>query len=46
MSGFCGSQCLKERLNEKRVENWKEKKMYGQFIRGMPEGTKKIHGSG
>ena len=28
-------------LNEKRVENWKEKKMYGQFIRDMPEGTDK-----
>ena len=28
-------------LNGKRVENCKEKKMYGQFIRDMPEGTDK-----
>ena len=32
---------FKKLLNEKRVENWKEKKMYGQFIRDMPEGTDK-----
>ena len=30
---------FKKSLNEKRVENWKEKEMYGQFIRDMPEGT-------
>ena len=28
---------FKKVLNEKRVENWKEKQMYGQFIRDMPE---------
>ena len=32
---------FKRLLNEKRVENWKEKQMYGQFIRDMPEGTDK-----
>ena len=32
---------FKKSLNEKRVENWKEKQMYGQFIRDMPEGTEK-----
>ena len=32
---------FKKSLNEKRVENWKEKQMYGQFIRDMPEGTDK-----
>ena len=26
-------------LNEKRVENWKEKQMYGKLIRHMHEGT-------
>ena len=31
----------KKSLNEKRVENWKEKQMYGQFIRDMPEDTDK-----
>ena len=28
---------FKKVLNEKRVENWKEKQVYGQFIRDMPE---------
>ena len=28
---------FKKSLNEKRVENWKEKQIYGQFIRDMPE---------
>ena len=28
-------------LNEKRVENWKEKQMYVQFIKNIPEGTDK-----
>ena len=28
---------FKKSLNQKRVENWKEKHMYGQFIRDMPE---------
>ena len=28
-------------LNEKRVENWKEKQMYAQFIKSIPEGTDK-----
>ena len=28
-------------LNEKKVENWEEKQMYGQFIRDMPEGMDK-----
>ena len=32
---------FKKSLNENRVENWKEKQMYGQFIRDMPEGTEK-----
>ena len=32
---------FKKSLNEKRVENWKEKQMYGQFNRDMPEGTEK-----
>ena len=36
---------FKKSLNENRVENWKEKQMYGQFIRDMPDGTKKSHGS-
>ena len=32
---------FKKLLNEKRVENWKEKQMYGQFIRDMTEDTDK-----
>ena len=32
---------FKKWLNENRVENWKEKQMYGQFIRDMPDGTDK-----
>ena len=32
---------FKKSLNENRVENWKEKQMYGQFIRDMPDGTDK-----
>ena len=32
---------FKKSPNENRVENWKEKQMYGQFIRDMPEGTEK-----
>ena len=32
---------FKKSLNEKRVENWKEKQIYGQFIRDMPESTDK-----
>ena len=32
---------FKKSLNENRVENWKEKQMYGQFIRHMPDGTDK-----
>ena len=31
----------KKLLNEKRVENWKQKQMYGQFIRDTPEGIGK-----
>ena len=34
---------FKKSLNEKRVENWKEKKMYGQFICDMPDGTEKAN---
>ena len=34
---------FKKSLNEKRVENWKEKKMYGQFISDMPDGTEKAN---
>ena len=31
----------------RKAENWKEKLIYGQFIRDMPEGTdKESHGSG
>ena len=30
---------FKKLLYEKRVENWKEKQMYRQFIRDMPEDT-------
>ena len=32
---------FKKSLNEKRIENWKEKKMYGQFIGDMAEDTDK-----
>ena len=32
---------FKKSLNEKRVEHWKEKQMYIQFIRDMPEDTDK-----
>ena len=32
---------FKKSLNENRVEHWKEKQMYGQFIRDMPDGTDK-----
>ena len=32
---------FKKSPNENRVENWKEKQMYGQFIRDMPDGTDK-----
>ena len=32
---------FKKSLNENRVENWKEKQMYGQFIRDMPDDTDK-----
>ena len=32
---------FKKSPNENRVENWKEKQMYGQFIRDMSEGTDK-----
>ena len=32
---------FKKLLNQKRVENWKEKQMYGQFIRDMTEDTDK-----
>ena len=32
---------FKKSLNENRVENWREKQMYGQFIRDMPDGTDK-----
>ena len=32
---------FKKSLNENRVENWKEKQMYGQFIKDMPDGTDK-----
>ena len=37
---FCNlsKRDFKKSLNEKRLENWKEKQMYGQFIRDMPEG--------
>ena len=42
MSGFWRSEKdFKKSLNEKEVENWKEKQMYGQFIWDMPEGTDK-----
>ena len=38
---FCNllKRDFKKSLNEKRLENWKEKQMYGQFIRDMLEGT-------
>ena len=29
---------FKTSLNEKMLENWKKKQMYGQFIRDIPEG--------
>ena len=32
---------FKKSLNEKRIENWKKKQMYRQFIGDMPEGTDK-----
>ena len=32
---------FKKPLNQKRIENWKEKQMYGQFIKDIPEGTGK-----
>ena len=32
---------LKISLNDKGVENWKEKQMHGQFIKDVPEGTDK-----
>ena len=32
---------FKKSLNEKRLENWKEKQMCGQFIRVILEGTDK-----
>ena len=32
---------FKKSLNEKRIDKWKEKQMYGQFIRDMPEGEDK-----
>ena len=32
---------LKKLINEKRVENWKEKQIYGQFTRNIVEGTDK-----
>ena len=32
---------FKKLLNAKRVKNWKEKQMYGEFIRNMAEGTDK-----
>ena len=32
---------FKKSQNEKRVENWKEKQIYGQLIRDMPGGTDK-----
>ena len=32
---------LKKSLTEKRVKNWKEKQIYGQFFRDIPESTDK-----
>ena len=32
-------------LNEKRIENWREEKMYMQFISDMPGGTDKEQSS-
>ena len=32
---------FKKRLNNERMENWRQKQMYGQFIRDMPETTNK-----
>ena len=46
---FRERECLEERhsLNEKRVNNWKEKRMYGQFIRDTSLAqTKKTPGPG
>ena len=48
MSGFWSQERLSERkalekwLNEKRVENGKEKQIHVQFIRDMYEGTYKV----
>ena len=39
--GNISKKYSKKSLNEKRVENWKEKQMYGRFIRDMPEDTDK-----
>ena len=47
MSGFWSSESFSKKkdfkilLNEKKVENKKEKQMYWQFIRDMPEGMDK-----
>ena len=32
---------FKKSLSEKRVENWKDKQLYEQFISDMPEDTAK-----
>ena len=37
--GSVSKKDFKKLMNEKRVENWKEKQMYGQFIRNMLGGT-------
>ena len=36
-----GSEVQSVSEKEKRIENWKEKQMYGQFIADIPEGTDK-----
>ena len=46
MSGFWSQERVSQRKTSKnnwmrKVENWKEKQIYGQFIRDMPEGTDK-----
>lgn len=34
---------LKKELKDCRFESWKEKKVYGHFVRGTPETTNKEH---
>ena len=32
---------FKKQIGQKRKQNWTEKKMYGQFVREMPENVDK-----